>query len=264
VVLLSLAPLLVFVGFQGRTLWSEWTTMRTEWSRVGDNFVVGYTNIHPNPSYAKRPDNWFHDEGDQTLLWSGWKTGAGHRWFRVGRGEVQKSHISLPIGRDVVRAIDHPMIEVGGGTIWSKIPAQAEVIGLEIQGVDCAYPLTVLNKVEVVNDVIQDHPILVSSNPRVSGSQAVSIYETMLDGQRVTMGLSGYWLDQRPVLYDRGTESLWVPDGDALRAVAGRHKGASLKRISQPTPVTWGDWRSHHPKSRLLVGADRNHPKPTL
>ena len=42
----------------------------------------------------------------------------------------------------------------------------------------------------------------------------------MFKGQRLTMGLSGYLRDHKPVLYDRGTESLWVIEGDELKSFA--------------------------------------------
>ena len=84
------------------------------------------------------------------------------------------------------------------------------------------------------------------------------------EGRRVTMGLTGYLHDSEPMLYDRGTESLWVTKPDGLRAISGPHKGAVLRRIGRPTPVSWAGWRSRHPRSRLVVGADRSHPKPSL
>jgi hypothetical protein len=233
-------------------------------SLVRQTVVIGYHNINPNPSYAEKPDNWFHEEGDHTLLWSGWKNGDGHRWFRVGRGEVVRERISLPFGRDVIQAIDYPMVETDGGTIWDRIPADAQVVGLELGGIACVYPLQVLDKVEVVNDEIEGHPYLVVYNPITEKARSVVIYEPLVAGRRVTMGLSGYFHDSQPMLYDRGTESLWIQDDDVLRAIAGRQKGVQLRRIGQPSPTAWADWRALHPRSRLVVGADRSKNFPTF
>jgi hypothetical protein len=263
-VLLALTVLLAFIAIQGRSLWREWKTLQREMSRVRQSAVVGYPNITPNPSYAQKPANWFHDEGEYTLLWSGWKHGDGHHWFRVGRGEVDRERISLPFGRDVIQAIDYPMVETDGGVIWGRIPPEATVVGQELSGVDCVYPMQVLDKVEVVNDEIEGHPFLVVFNPMVARERSVVIYEPMVAGRRVTMGLSGYFLDRQPMLYDRGTESLWVHEEESLRAIAGQHKGVRLRRIGQPTPMFWGDWRARHPRSRLVVGADRSRRSPTF
>jgi len=263
-VLLALMILLGFVAVQGHTLWLEWASLRAENTRARDSIVVGYYNINPNPSYAQKPEPWFHDEGPNTLLWSGWKHGVGHGWFRVGRGEVDRERLSLPMGRDVVQAIDYPIVEVNGGKIWGRIPGESSVVGQELGGVASVYPLQVLDKVQIVNDQVEGRAFLVVCNPKIARTQAVAIYDPVMDGHRLTMGMSGYDHDDRPLLYDRGTESLWVQEGDVLNAIAGAHRGARLRKIGQPSPTSWVDWCSHHPKSRLVVGADRSRTRPAL
>src|SRR5215204_994453 len=84
--LVAMAILLAFVVTQGRTLWKEWGDLRKDMSDVRRTAVIGYPNIHPNPADARKPPDWFHHEGEFTLLWSGWKD-KSHQWFRVGRGE---------------------------------------------------------------------------------------------------------------------------------------------------------------------------------
>src|SRR5258707_193128 len=66
--------------------------------------------------------------------------------------------------------------------------------------------IKVLKKVEVVSGQVGDKPVLVAYCP--SGS--ISIFEATLDGRRVTLGHSGYFEKERPILYDRGTQSLWA------------------------------------------------------
>src|SRR5260370_30627492 len=87
--------------------------------------------------------------------------------------------------------------------------------------------------------------------------QKVFIYDPKVDGQRLLMGSAGYMHDFKPMLYDRATESLWAHDGTTLLAIAGAHKGKRLTRVSLLGSTTWGRWRSQHPSTRLLVGADR-------
>jgi hypothetical protein len=79
---LTIAALLVlslWLVIQGRSLWSEWRTLRHELDRVSNNTVVGYPNIHPRLSFAAKPDKWFRTEGSVVLLWAGWDEGVGNQ-----------------------------------------------------------------------------------------------------------------------------------------------------------------------------------------
>ena len=252
----AIVPLLGFIGLSGRSLWSEWSSLRQDQVRERASSVVGYLNITPNPSYAARPSDWFHEEGDDSLLWAGWKDGVNH-WFRFGRGDIDPALLSFPLGRDTIQAIDRPLFEQIGGPRWDRVPAEARVAGFEEGSAAVAYPLRVLDKVQVVNDHFAGRPVLVTYNPEES---AVSIFEASVEGRRVTLGHGGYFRERRPILYDRGTQSLWAEDdrGGAMVAVAGRRKGVSLKRIVKLEMVNWGDWRDRHPDGRLLIGADRS------
>jgi len=261
--LAALGLLIGFIVHETRTIWAEWRNLQGELVQIERSNVIGYENINARPSFADKPNDWIHDEGESTLLWSGWKPGSGHGWFRVGRGEVDRARISNPMGRDVIQAIDWPIIEVGGGIRWERIPQDARVVGLEVAGISCAYPLLLLEKVEVVNDTVNDRPILVLNSPFVPAEKSCDVFDPMFKGQRLTMGLSGYLRDHKPVLYDRGTESLWVIEGNELKSFAGRLKGSALRRIQHPIPVAWNDWRSQHPRGRLVVGADRSRGVPT-
>jgi hypothetical protein len=262
----ALATLVVSLGFVGRqapVLWREWHALQTDRERERASTFVGYENIHPNPQYADRPPNWIHDEGAMTLLWAGWQPGVGHRWFRFDQGQLDLGRIAGPLGRDAIRAIDVPIVEIGGGAHWGRIPYDAQVAVLDLEGVSSAYPLRVLEKVEVVNDQIRGRPFLVTFSPFVPESAAYNVYESILDGRRMTLGSSGYFLGRRPLWYDRGTESLWIERTEGLAAVAGPRTGTVLRRLRQPALFSWDDWRAHHPGGRLIVGADRSGGLPT-
>jgi hypothetical protein len=256
----ALAVLLFVISAELRVLWREWGWLQAEQLWVRQTAVIGYPNISPRVSYARPPANWFRQDGDSTYLWGGWDTRLGHQWFRIDRGDLEVTSISLPIGRDVYQAIDHPLIEAEGGPIWARIPAEARVVGLNLAGVATVYPVLVLDRVQVVNDLIGQQPILVTYNPFVPPDACVKVYDAALDGQRVTMGTSGYYQAGLPLFYDRGSESLWKDQEGALRAVAGPRKGQVLRQLAQPVPVDWGHWRGRNPGSRLLVGADRSGP----
>ena len=225
--------------------------------------MIGYRDIHPDLNQAAPPANWYHDEDDWTLLWAGWK-GGEHTWFRVGRGEVHREDLSRPFGQDAIRAIDHPIVEDRAGAVWAKIPDDSTVSTLEHGGTHRSYPMLVLEKVMVVNDTIGTSALLVTYNPFRREPEAASLFDPTLDNRRITMGLSGYLLGGKPLLYDRGTSSLWVERAEGLVAVAGPHKGAVLTRLGRLDRATWSTWRADHSDGRVLIGSDRSKPRPVL
>ena len=251
-----------FIVTEARSLWTEWTNLQVEIGSAQDTQVIGYRDIAPVASYADGPDEWFRRDGDQSLLWAKWEEGVGHRWFHFRHGDIDRAHLTRPKTVFVSRPIDYPMIETAGGEIWQRIPPDSEVVGHTLLGLKCVYPVLVLGKVQVVNDLVQDHPFLVVSNAFASADQAFSIFEASLNGQRVTMAATGYFHDGKPVLYDRGAQSLWVDEDETLAAVTGVHRGVKLARVAHPAPVPWRTWLSQNQKGRLLVGADRTRGVP--
>lgn len=262
-VVVAILSLVGFIAVEGESLYREFRSLREQQARTSRSVVVGYVDIHAEPNHAVRPTNWYHDEGGQTFLWAGWRDGK-HDWFRIGQGDVARERISLPMGRDVIRAIDHTILEDSGGPHWEKIPDSALVAGIWREGIRVVYPLLVLSKVEVINDTIGGEPVLVVYRPFVPPSEAVAAFAPIIDGRRITMGLSGYLMDRTPVLYDRGTRSLWLQRDGALAAIAGPLKGAALRTEGGVEILAWSDWRARYPQSRLVVGADRKKARPEL
>jgi Protein of unknown function (DUF3179) len=252
--------IIVFVG--ARRLWQEWVLLQEAVGGAQASALVGFRDISPTASYAQPPGDRIRQEGNETLLWSRWEIGVGHRWFRFAQGDIDPAHLSHPETVMVSRAIDHPVVESSGGTIWKRLPPECTVIGHKLVGLRCAYPVTVLGKVQVINDVVEDHPYLIVVNLFAADKEAYSIFEAELDGHRVTMAASGYFHDGKPLLYDRGTESLWLEESDHLKAAAGKHKGARLARVAKLAPVTWKSWLAQSEDCRLLVGADRSQATP--
>src|SRR5436305_6150699 len=87
VTLAAIGVLLTFIVWQCRSVLQEWWVLRQEMSTVRATGVIGYPGIQPRLTFARRPDEWFRHDGEATLLWSGWRHGVGHQWFRVSRGE---------------------------------------------------------------------------------------------------------------------------------------------------------------------------------
>jgi hypothetical protein len=247
---------------EGRELWREYSLLRGDLAAADHSAVVGYPGISPQVTFAERPSVWYRQEGQSMLLWGGWVSGEGHRWYKAALGDVDPAKLLVPHPIVVAMAIDYPMIETEGGTIWRKMPESVPVVGQQLASRPCVYPLPVLMKVEVINDVVDERPYLVTGNILSGPDSACSIFDATLDGHRVTMASSGYFDGGQPILYDRGTKSLWTERADDLTAIAGKHKGKKLARVARPIPVAWRSWRSSNPRSRLVIGADRTQGIP--
>ncbi|MBM4117612.1 DUF3179 domain-containing protein [bacterium] len=132
------------------------------------------------------------------------------------------------------------------------------VIGVERAGQALAYPLSILDWHEVVNDSLGGAPLLVTWNPLCG---AACVYDP---GAR-RFGVSGLFYASNLLLYDRagladarpaggaaGAESLWSQlTGRALAGPAAA-RGDSLARL--PFALTrWDDWRARHPQTRVIA-----------
>jgi len=258
-----LSVLGAFVAFEGHGLWKEWQSFRGDLQTASTQSFVGYHNIYPKFSTARHPKDWFRTEGDVLLLWAGWG-GKQHLWFKAKKGELDPSRLSEPIGRDVYRGIADPMIETGGGPIWDRVPSDAAVVGESLEDSPSAYPLVVLRRVGLVHDTIKNHPYLLVFTPVTPGEQTIGVYDLESAGSNFHLGTSGYLLDNKVLLYDRETESLWVEGEKSLNAISGAQKGKQLPLVDRPVTVTWSAWKTNHPGSRLVVGSrdDETVPAP--
>jgi hypothetical protein len=245
-----------------RDLLQEFGQLKAELHQSQQHGVAGYLNIAPVAAFEERPREWYRIENNQLLLWFGFEKSSDHRWFRFPQGEIDPLRLDQPQTESISRPIDFPLVESKGGKIWKRIPSESPVVGYKIESHLCAYPVAILGKVLVINDIVDKHPYMILRNPFANGAVAYSIYDALLEGRRVTLAPTGYFQDAKPVLFDRGTESLWIEMHDGLTAMAGKHFRKRLMRVAIPSPVTWSTWSSQHPQSRLLVGADRSHGVP--
>jgi hypothetical protein len=154
--------------------------------------------------------------------------------------------------RDCIPSIDHPRFIAAAD---AKFLADEDIVmGLELDGDTRAYPVTILNYHEIVNDVVAGRPLAVTYCP-LCGSGLV--FERTFNGQAVEFGVSGLLRNNDLILYDRETESLWQQITG--RAFAGPLRGEELRAV--PVTMTrWRRWRAAHPDTRVLstdTGFDR-------
>lgn len=153
----------------------------------------------------------------------------------------------------------------------------AVVIGLAVDGMARAYPVSVLWHHEVVNDTVGE-PVIVTYCPLCRSGLVAS---RVVDGTATRFGVSGqlwvppeletrmseaeervFAVDRREaspgrvrnsgnlVMYDTRTRSFW---SQLLgRAICGPRRGTRLE-VHPSTATTWADWRASHPDTELLL-----------
>lgn len=243
----------------GSRLWTELRALSLEWGSARDADPVGYIGVSgEHPDF--KPLACVREEADQVLLWAGNGVKGQAHWFDVTGNDVPTlRQFQFAFGRDKVKTVDYPIYQRADGEIVRRIYPERAVIGLKYDGEARAYPLAVLKKVEVVNDVFGGRPIAVTHCPLIGRTV---VYDRSLDDKPISFGNSGYCYQKAFVLYDRGTDSLWYPHPEGLTAISGPLVGRVLPELDRPEEVRWGTWRRRNPDTLVLVGADRSHGIP--
>jgi hypothetical protein len=122
----------------------------------------------------------------------------------------------------------------------------ARVLGVFVGGIAKAFPVTILEHHEVVNDWTQETHMVVTYCP-LCGSGMV--FRSGEDGKAV-FGVSGLLYNSDVLLYDHETESLW---SQILgMAVTGPKRGEELGSIPV-VHTNWASWLERHPDTYVMT-----------
>lgn len=150
--------------------------------------------------------------------------------------------------RDGIRAIDDPIFVHASDA--QDIDDDEMVLGIVIDNVARAYPARILDRHEIVNDVIAQMPLAISYCPLCNSGIG---FGREIGGVIRTFGVSGLLYNSDVLMFDRETESLWSQIMGS--AISGEESGAELKFL----PVvmsSWSWWKGHHPDSEVLIGGE--------
>lgn len=171
--------------------------------------------------------------------------GSGQKPFDVTRHTIPISEIERSIPKDAIPALTRPQF-VSAQEAGKNLKESDRVLGVAFDGEAKAYPIGILNRHELVNDIIGNRPVLVTWCP-LCGSSVV--YDPVIDGQRLTFGVTGLLYKRNVIFYDHETMSLWSQL--LSESVAGPMAGTPLPVLPM-TDTTWGEWRRGHPNTLVL------------
>jgi len=147
--------------------------------------------------------------------------------------------------KDGIPSIDDPkFITAGEASDW--ISGSEPVIVFEYNGIARSYPLQILIWHEIVNDVMDDAPVLITFCPLC---YSAIVFDRRIDGETHEFGVSGFLRHSDMIMFDRKTESLWQQfTGEA---VVGDYTGMRLDIL--PSQITSFDqFKKNYPKGVVL------------
>ena len=145
--------------------------------------------------------------------------------------------------KDGIPAIDHPKFNAA---LKSNLQNNSRVLGVFYNGIAKAFPVSILNYHEIVNDSFDDDPVVITYCPLCGSGIA---FDARIRGEAKTFGVSGLLYNSDVLLYDRQTESLWSQL--MSKSVSGPMVGEELSMISTEN-TSWEKWSEKHPNSMVL------------
>ena len=147
--------------------------------------------------------------------------------------------------RDDIASVDEPRFASLEEATW--VLAENPVLGLALGSEARVYPVHLIERHQIVNDVVGGTPVAVTYDP-LAGSPLA--FERNVDGKTLSFGVAGLVYDANFLMYDRETQSLW----SQMRgeAIAGPLSGHKLRRVPL-RQETLAAWLERHPDSKVLT-----------
>jgi len=160
--------------------------------------------------------------------------------------------ISGGVIRDGIPSIDDPdHVSIEHAAEW--LIYTEPVIVLDIEGDAWAYPLSILTRHEIVNDMVGGVPVAVTFCPLCNSAL---VFDRRVDGDTYEFGVSGLLRNSDLVMYDRTTESLWQQfTGEGI---VGEHAGDVLT-IMPSSIVSFADFAEAYPDGLVLSTGGRTY-----
>ncbi|MCY4064057.1 MAG: DUF3179 domain-containing protein [Chloroflexi bacterium] len=154
--------------------------------------------------------------------------------------------ISGGVPRDGIPPIDKPVFDPVRSI--RGLSDQSPVIALSINGDARAYPLEVMTRHEIVNDVVGDVPVAVTFCPLCNSA---IVFDRRVEGRALRFGVSGNLRFSDLVMWDDASESWWQQlTGEAI---VGDYVGHQLEFVTSQL-ISFGIFRDRYPDGKVLRG----------
>jgi len=213
----------------------------------------GGPGIFKSPAHSMR--NRIETRDGRQYLWAG---SSLDDHFDVTEFRLNESQLHYGLGRERFPALIEPsFVSVSKAESW--FDGADRVLLVRVEDDTRVYPLRLLQRHEVVNDVVGGRPIFAAYCVL---ADLGAIYDRNLEGHTFTFAVSGYTYSDRNVwdgmdafvLWDRDTESLWWPP--IGKAVSGPMIDRSLLVFEEQlwSQTTWKDVTENFPDALVLEG----------
>ena len=155
-------------------------------------------------------------------------------------------------GRDCIPAIHSPEFEpIDAASDW--LQPQSPVIAVQVEGVARAYPLAIMTRHEIVNDVMGDTPVAVTFCPLCNSAL---VFNRDVDGNVLRFGVSGLLRNSDLIMWDDLTQTWWQQLLGV--GIVGEYTGTQLE-ILPSQMVSFGAFVEQYPDGEVLDPGGRNY-----
>lgn len=177
------------------------------------------------------------------LVTSSWNTDFDNRTIELT--ELVLGLNTLSDSRDQIRPIDDPRFEsVSSANDW--LDGREPGLLLDFDGDARFYPLQVMTVHEVVNDVVNGIPAVVTYCPLCNSGV---VFNREVDGKLLRFGTSGFLRNSDLVMWDDVTEGLWQQiTGEGI---VGTLAGTQLEFLPSSI-VRWSDFAENFSEGQVL------------
>ena len=158
---------------------------------------------------------------------------------------VPLSEIEMNLSKDAIPAINSPVF-IAQTDAASWISTDEPVLSVVVDGSARAYPLQILIWHEMVNDVLNGKPIVVTFCPLC---YSALVFGREINGRTVQFGVSGALRHSDLVMYDAETHSLWQQISG--EAIVGARTGMILDAVPAQI-ISFGQFRASFPDGDVL------------
>ena len=147
--------------------------------------------------------------------------------------------------KDGIPAIDAPkFVNVEEADTW--LNSVEPVVLFRVGNAARAYPLQILMWHEIVNDVVNGIPVIVTFCPLCNTAVA---FDRRLEGATLDFGTSGRLRHSNLIMYDRQTETWWQQATG--EAIVGEFTGKRLALLPAMI-ISWEEFKSAYPEGTVL------------